>query len=199
MEGRGQAEDRGSCARRSRFRGRVRYLDDQSAASEVTSFDPPWTDDDTAALADVAPQIRRLALPRSNLTARSAAVFNQMTSLERLDLRSAAVGDTFVDALEPPRLRELNLFGTGVTDAAVPALARLAGLRSLYLGSTPMTAEAVQQLRVALPACEILHAAASSPADNSPDPDAEDHADPPEDSDAGPGDEPEALSDANPG
>ncbi len=142
--------------------GAIRYLDAQSAGLDITSFDRPWNDQDLLDLEPVAHAVRRLVLPWSGLTPKSAAVINRMTALEHLDLRHAQIDDAFVDRLDLPPLRRLNLYGTAVTDASAAALSAFRSLETLYLGGTGFTADGIAQLRDALSACDIRHDAVPS-------------------------------------
>jgi hypothetical protein len=53
-------------------------------------------------------------------------------------------------------LRELGLDHTEVTDAAVPLLVPLAGLKSLDLYHTKISQEGVKRVREALPECRVV-------------------------------------------
>ena len=55
-----------------------------------------------------------------------------------------------------PQLRELSLDSTSVTDNGAPALKSMAGLKSLNLYHTLVTEKGMQELKAALPSCEIV-------------------------------------------
>ncbi len=54
-----------------------------------------------------------------------------------------------------PKLRTLNLFATGITDAALPHIGGLPQLNTLVLIGTNVSDEGVQKLQRALPNCKI--------------------------------------------
>jgi hypothetical protein len=60
-------------------------------------------------------------------------------------------------------LRELDLSGTAVTDAGLADLARLTGLKRLYLWDTDVTESGGQRLKAALPECEVKVSAKRKP------------------------------------
>jgi hypothetical protein len=53
------------------------------------------------------------------------------------------------------RLRELVLFHTRVTDAVVPALAKLTRLARLFVGQTAVTKKGLRALKSSLPQCKV--------------------------------------------
>ena len=53
-------------------------------------------------------------------------------------------------------MRELSLDSTGVTDKGAPVLKSMAGLKSLNLYHTLVTEKGLQELKSALPTCEIV-------------------------------------------
>jgi hypothetical protein len=55
-----------------------------------------------------------------------------------------------------PKLQELTLDHTEVTDKGVPALQTIGNLKSLDLYHTQVTEEGFKQLRASLPECEIF-------------------------------------------
>ena len=55
-----------------------------------------------------------------------------------------------------PKLRELSLDSTGVTDAGAETLRSLTSLRNLNLYHTLVTEKGLQDLRTALPDCKIV-------------------------------------------
>ena len=55
-----------------------------------------------------------------------------------------------------PRLRELSMDSTGVTDSGAQTLKSMAGLKSLNLYHTLVTEKGWQEIKSALPSCEIV-------------------------------------------
>jgi hypothetical protein len=54
------------------------------------------------------------------------------------------------------KLESVNLYGTKVTDAGVKKLIALPNLKSLYLWQTAVTPAAIEEIKKALPAVEIV-------------------------------------------
>jgi hypothetical protein len=90
-------------------------------------------------------------LSEPNLTDQSANVFlPTLTRLEVLTLYCPKLTNAVVPALAKlDRLQDLNMTGTGITDDAVPDLAKIPGLTSVTVRRTKMTAEGVKKLRAA--------------------------------------------------
>jgi internalin A len=77
-------------------------------------------------------------------------------SLERLNLENTRVTDEGLKELKNlDRLVTLRLPRTQVTDIGLKHLTGLKKLRYLALGKTPVTSDGIQELKVALPKCEI--------------------------------------------
>ena len=71
--------------------------------------------------------------------------------------RSTAVGDASLEVIGGlPELESLNLYGTSVTDEGLRKLSGLQKLRKLYLWQTKVTDKGVEELRKALPECEVV-------------------------------------------
>ncbi len=85
------------------------------------------------------------------------AALAQVKSLRRIDLADTSVTDSGLAALANlPQLESLDLSGLDLTDAAVGHLERLTTLRELRIQDTGLSAQAIQQLRAALPETEII-------------------------------------------
>lgn len=86
-----------------------------------------------------------------NLTDRSASVFlPTLTRVEVLTLYCPKLTNAVVPALAKlDRLEDLNLTGTGITDDAIPDLAKIPSLSSVTVRKTKMTADGVKKLRAA--------------------------------------------------
>jgi hypothetical protein len=77
-------------------------------------------------------------------------------SVYAVNLDSAAVSDDWLATLESlPSLHEVTLKGTEVTDAGLVHLAELRGLTKVDLTGTRVTELGVNELREALPRCNI--------------------------------------------
>jgi hypothetical protein len=53
-------------------------------------------------------------------------------------------------------MRELSMDSTGITDNSAQVLKSIASLKSLNLYHTLMTEKGLQELKAALPSCEII-------------------------------------------
>ncbi|MEM6885052.1 MAG: c-type cytochrome domain-containing protein [Verrucomicrobiota bacterium] len=137
------------------YTGLVRYRHAMSNQIIVSSYNHQWTDQEILDLQPIVAKVTELILPRSQLTAASTEVINQMITLEVLDLRDTTTDDRFVQALNLPSLQRLNLFQTQVTPAAIDALASMSSLRSLTLSYTEFDQASIAQLQQRLPDCEI--------------------------------------------
>ena len=58
-----------------------------------------------------------------------------------------------------PLLRTLNLTGVPVTDAAIPQLKQIQGVRVFQLYGTQITPAGAAELQAALPECVVFHEA----------------------------------------
>ncbi|MBT5902171.1 MAG: hypothetical protein HOH58_08705 [Opitutaceae bacterium] len=92
----------------------------------------------------------------------SLANFVQLRSLNLS--RTELVGSTLGELAALPDLESLNLYGTKIDGAAVEQLGQLTQLKQLFLTQTPLEdAEALEQLRQALPNCDVQTTAQISP------------------------------------
>ena len=74
------------------------------------------------------------------------------------------MGSTLGELAALPDLESLNLYGTKIDGAAVEQLGQLTQLKQLFLTQTPLEdAEALEQLRQALPNCDVQTTAQISP------------------------------------
>ena len=111
-----------------------------------------------AALAAFAGAIEVLDLAYAQHGARAMELAVSCSQLKSLDLGASALSDTEVvqyAAGLPSTLEQLVLHSTGVSDAALPALAKLGHLQRLYLWNAPLSEKAVASLRRQLPECAI--------------------------------------------
>ena len=81
-----------------------------------------------------------------------------LADLELLDLEDCGLTDAGVKHLESlDKLQNLTLkLNVGVTDAAVPSLIKLRDLKTLDVAQTTLSDAGLQQLRQALPNCQIV-------------------------------------------
>ena len=108
-----------------------------------------FTDQQMAVVAAVANQIVELNLMRAGLKDPSMASLPQFSELTRLHLENNELSDSAVRQLAGlGKLQYLNLYGNkGITDASVDSLAKLTGLKHLYLWNTAVTAKAAARLK----------------------------------------------------
>lgn len=139
------------------YAGKIRYISAQSEFVQVTCFQETWTDAEVQSLAPIAPIIKKVNLPASQLTAASAEVLNLMVGLEVLNLPESEIEEGFLAALSLPGLQRLNLFETAITDSDAANLARMNNLDSLYLGRSGVSEEVLNALKEALSGCRIVH------------------------------------------
>jgi hypothetical protein len=80
----------------------------------------------------------------------------RLVNLESLDLNYTAVGDAGVAKLSPlSKLTDLSLDSVELTDAGVATVAALRGLKQLDLYHTLVSEKGFEQLKTALPECDI--------------------------------------------
>ncbi len=101
---------------------------------------PKFTDNELEALAPVATHIVEADFSRSAITDHAAPAIAAMRRLRVLRLNNTKVGDATIQALAPlDQLESLSVFGTGVTPAILPVVARLPKLRRFYAGETSIS------------------------------------------------------------
>ncbi|MCS6865694.1 MAG: hypothetical protein RMJ56_06315 [Gemmataceae bacterium] len=98
-------------------------------------------------------ELRVLYLTNANLTDAELAGLKNLTLLESLDLSNnpkiTNKGLTVIKSLE--RLQALYLRNTGITDAGLAELKNLDGLRTLHVGNTAVTPEAAERFADEMP------------------------------------------------
>ena len=139
----------------NRFFGMIDYVNAESAEVAVRAFHHQWSDADMAALNVIAPLVVELVVPRNVLTKESLQHLQYFTSLKKLDLRYAMLGDEFVAAMPVLPLEQLNLYQTGISGAVVEHLQRYPELERLTLGGNDISAEAISELQSMLPSCIV--------------------------------------------
>ena len=133
----------------------VRQLS-QSDPRLVVSVNSPGTELDRAALgvlAGAGSQIVDLNLQNTALDDDDLAVLGELPGVTELRVSRNQITDRGLATLARlPKLASLNLYGnTGVTDAGVETLGRIATLRQVYLWQTGVTSGGVARLRSARP------------------------------------------------
>ncbi|MDA8746097.1 hypothetical protein N9N28_15845 [Rubripirellula amarantea] len=100
--------------------------------------------------------LEELILSQTKITGSGFDALRKLRNLKNLDLQSTPVVDSSLAKLvSHKQLEELWLTDTRITDEAVPYLTQLTELKQLDVALTEMTPDGVQQLRKALPNCEI--------------------------------------------
>ena len=98
-------------------------------------------DSDLADLSPLAEHITFADFSRTAITDRSATAIAAMKRLRVLRLTHTGIGDPTLEGLSVlDQLESLNVFGTRVTPAALPAIARLPRLAHCYVGETAIPA-----------------------------------------------------------
>ncbi len=98
-----------------------------------------------------------LMLSETKITGSGFDALRKLRNLKRLGLESTPVVDSSLAKLvSHKQLEELWLMDTKISDKAIPYLAQLTGLKKLDVDLTEMTPDGVNQLRKALPNCEIF-------------------------------------------
>jgi hypothetical protein len=116
----------------------------------------PINDDDLECLAG-SPHLQRLDLPSAELTSRGMATIGSRTKLTSLDLTRSSLDDAGFAHFASLPLQELSLKQSNTSDAAIPYLAQLKGLKELNIEYTNITEDGVQRLLRGLPQCKIEH------------------------------------------
>lgn len=103
-------------------------------------------------------ELRDLRLPNSGLRNAHLVALKKLTRLEQLDLSENELitdeGMASVKTLE--RLRALYLSKTAITDRGLMELKGLEGLRTLYAGSTKVTAEGAEKFVDEMPNLRVV-------------------------------------------
>lgn len=102
------------------------------------------------------PYLRLVKLPACTITDESLRPLQTLKRLEWLELFKTPATDNAVAIVAKIKsLKTLDLRGTRVTDACVSELISLPNLQNLYIGNTAITSQAVDQIRAAVPSCEV--------------------------------------------
>jgi hypothetical protein len=106
------------------------------------------TDEDVAALTNIAPQLRILNLREAGLTDAQLKRFARFENLTQLRLELNPITDSGLAALsELGKLEYLNLYGTRITNASLKPLGALPRLRELFVWETAVTPAAIEAFR----------------------------------------------------
>jgi hypothetical protein len=93
-------------------------------------------------------------------TAVSAAILQELAghpSIQFLDLSGTGLTDEGCNALVMiPKLEELVIKDTNVSDSAIDSLSKLKGLQGIWIRRSSITWQGVERLRAALPKCDVL-------------------------------------------
>jgi hypothetical protein len=101
-------------------------------------------------------KLRTLHLTQSAIDDSAGETLAQLTELEELGVSATVVGDKTAEHLSRlPHLKVLGINRSAVTDAAVPYFQKMTTLRRLDLRNTQMSAAAIEQIRTALPGCNV--------------------------------------------
>ena len=101
-------------------------------------------------------KLKQLHLGDANGNDDGVKHLRELRELEELTLNDFKLSDEGLACLQGMKqLRELTLIGTEITDRGLPYLEHLTNLTRLFLGSSYLTAEAVERLREKLPNTEI--------------------------------------------
>lgn len=103
------------------------------------------------------PRLIELKLPEADLTSRGMAAIGSCSRLTSLDLSRCYLVDAGFAHFTHLPLQMLMLRLTTTSDAAVPYIAQLKGLKELNIQYTQVTEAGVRQLKKELPNCRIEH------------------------------------------
>ena len=113
-------------------------------------------DSQLALIQPVDQQLAVLNLSRTGVTDEGLKSVENLPNLRKLHLENTKITDAGLSHLKNLKsLEYLNLYNTAVTDAGMTDLQGLKNLKTLYLWQTKVTPAGVEQLKAALPKCEI--------------------------------------------
>lgn len=141
------------------FPGGLNFESQESASLTFTgvSIRKNLTDETFAKLTPLLPHMVSMDLAATSITDKSIALLATAQNLRMVRLSETQIGDAAMDTLVTLKnLESVNLFGTKVTDAGVKKLIALPKLKRLYLWQTAVTPAAMDELKKALPALEIV-------------------------------------------
>ena len=107
----------------------------------VSLLGAKFGDNELATLRPIADHIVAADFSNTAITDQSATFIAGMKRLRVLRLMRTKITDTTMQTLDSlDQLESLSVFGTGVTQAALPAVSHMPKLRHLYVGETKITA-----------------------------------------------------------
>ena len=110
------------------------------ALVELDLLGAPVSDPGLAALAEAAPNLRRLHLAETDVSSAGLAALARLPRLEHLDLAATDIDDAALPHLQPlAQLTFLRLRETRITDKGLASLSSLSRLQTLDLGRTRLT------------------------------------------------------------
>ena len=122
---------------------------------KIVSGDLEFADEHVKYLAPMR-NLKQFGAYQSLLTDDGIANICKIRSIQSLNVSGTALTDEGCAHFQNLReLEILKLWRTSITDDAVPHLAKLTNLKALYLGDSLISAEAIDELKSALPNCEI--------------------------------------------
>jgi hypothetical protein len=136
-----------------KFESQESNLLDFTAVSSRAEFD----DEAMGKLGAVLEDLVSADFSATKITDAGAALLVKARKLKKLRLNGTAVGDASLETIGGlPELESLNLYGTSVTDEGLKKLGGLKTLKKLYLWQTKVTEKGVEELKEALPECEVV-------------------------------------------
>lgn len=116
----------------------------------------PVSDDGLAAVARL-PALEKLYLVNTTVGDDGAAALADVSGLQALYFTNARITDAGIRRLgQLTGLRELSIHGTRATDQCLTSLSGLVNLRWLFVGNTAISPAGIEQLKKALPGCQIF-------------------------------------------
>ena len=114
------------------------------------------SDAQVALIQPVEQQLAVLNLSRTSITDEGLKTLESLPNLRKLHLENTKITDGGLAHLKNLKsLEYLNLYNTAITDAGLTDLQGLTNLKALYLWQTKVTPTGVEQLKTALPKCQI--------------------------------------------
>ena len=130
---------------------------------DFARLEPPATNADCDGVGALGGNLWTCSVAGTAMTDAAMATLGVCLELRSLRLDNTAIGDAGIAKLESlQHLEVLNCFATKVSDASIDAIARLGGLKAVYLGSSAVTQQGLAKLREARPALAV-HGNASAP------------------------------------
>lgn len=133
-------------------------LKDMTVSKLDLSHNPLMTDRDLGAVSGLRAMTHLNLGFNNRLTDQGLHVLRDKNNLQHLNLENTLITGAAMAVLPHAALASLVLRNDrNITDAALPHLKRMTGLKDLDLRGTGMTEQAVAELRKALPSARIKH------------------------------------------